>query len=57
MTTVFGSAAPPLTVNLVQVFSLDSEDVPILENKVKGISILILFVVFFTSLEPFICCF
>ncbi|CAL9199043.1 dolichyl-diphosphooligosaccharide--protein glycosyltransferase subunit 2 isoform X1 [Musa acuminata AAA Group] len=33
VTTVFGSAAPPLTVNLVQVFSLDSEDVPILENK------------------------
>ncbi|THU53300.1 hypothetical protein C4D60_Mb10t12970 [Musa balbisiana] len=33
VTTVFGSAAPPLTVNLVQVFSLDSEDIPILENK------------------------
>ncbi|KAJ8479209.1 hypothetical protein OPV22_022936 [Ensete ventricosum] len=31
--TVFGSVAPPLTVNLVQVFSLDSEDIPILENK------------------------
>ncbi|URE45251.1 Oligosaccharyltransferase subunit Ribophorin II [Musa troglodytarum] len=31
--TVFGSAAPPLTVNLVQVFGLDSEDIPILENK------------------------
>ncbi|XP_064943298.1 dolichyl-diphosphooligosaccharide--protein glycosyltransferase subunit 2 isoform X2 [Musa acuminata AAA Group] len=35
VTTVFGSAAPPLTVNLVQVFSLDSEDVPILENKIS----------------------
>ncbi|CAL9100167.1 unnamed protein product [Musa textilis] len=31
--TVFGSAAPPLTVNLLQVFGLDSEDIPILENK------------------------
>ncbi|OAY67978.1 Dolichyl-diphosphooligosaccharide--protein glycosyltransferase subunit 2, partial [Ananas comosus] len=33
VTTVFGSAAPPLTVNLVQAYSSDSKDVPALENK------------------------
>ncbi|XP_072951546.1 dolichyl-diphosphooligosaccharide--protein glycosyltransferase subunit 2 [Typha angustifolia] len=33
VTTVFGSAAPPLTVNLVQVFSSVSKDGPVLENK------------------------
>nr|CAD1828260.1 unnamed protein product [Ananas comosus var. bracteatus] len=33
VTTVFGSAAPPLTVNLVQAYSSDSKDVPAVENK------------------------
>ncbi|XP_010934313.2 dolichyl-diphosphooligosaccharide--protein glycosyltransferase subunit 2 [Elaeis guineensis] len=33
VTTVFGSAAPPLTVSLVQAFHSDSKDTPVLENQ------------------------
>nr|XP_029117204.1 dolichyl-diphosphooligosaccharide--protein glycosyltransferase subunit 2 [Elaeis guineensis] len=33
VTTVLGSAAPPLTVSLVQAFRSDSKDTPVLENQ------------------------
>ncbi|XP_038972573.1 dolichyl-diphosphooligosaccharide--protein glycosyltransferase subunit 2-like isoform X2 [Phoenix dactylifera] len=33
VTTVLGSAAPPLTVSLVQAFRSDSKDTPVMENQ------------------------